>query len=121
MLEDLNWIDLGEGHRYAVMSGKADHYLPASGAVLLPPASEEGYVLIGIIENHPPADGREAWCGGFVSWATMINPSAEEANRPTWQLFRLDPLHLEPSIHCLPAKGGCGSHGWIRSGRWVEA
>lgn len=37
-------------------------------------------------------------------------------NGPDWTLVSMQPLHVEPSIHCIT----CGEHGWIREGKWVQ-
>jgi hypothetical protein len=68
----------------------------------------------GIIEWHRRPDGE--LCGGWVAWWRPPGQSG-----PVWQLVALDPLHLEPSILCSPDKDGCGMHGFIRDGRWVDA
>lgn len=34
----------------------------------------------------------------------------------TWTVTRRDPLSLSPSVHCDPARGGCGMHGFITDG-----
>ncbi|MDE1904822.1 MAG: hypothetical protein KGH75_00035 [Rhodospirillales bacterium] len=34
-----------------------------------------------------------------------------------WTLVDREPLHVEPSIFCVPPKG-CGAHGFIRNGTW---
>lgn len=52
------------------------------------------------------------WCAGGFSW----KQSPTYAPHAVWQLVRLNPLHIEPSIRC-----GCGMHGFIRDGKWVEA
>lgn len=116
--------DLGSGHYFTWLVGDpATH--PTDDARLLD-WDDEGYTLVGIIESHPagPAhDGArvaafdEGMCGGAV----MFVPATGEPERPIWQVVSLVPLHIEPSVHCTPDKGGCGSHGWIRDGRWVEA
>lgn len=34
------------------------------------------------------------------------------------QLIAKEPLHIEASVAC---PGGCGDHGWIRDGKWIDA
>lgn len=75
--------------------------------------------LVGIIDWHLRPDGIR--CGGSVGFCHPTNPSERESQRPTWTVESLDPLTLSPSILCAPDKGGCGSHGFIKQGRWVEA
>ena len=36
----------------------------------------------------------------------------------TWAVEQREPLTLSPSLHCDPARGGCGAHGFVRDGRW---
>lgn len=124
--------DLGSGHSFTwLVADPATH--PTEDARLLhwgddaaPHGSPDhgGDTLVGIIHWHPRPDGQpgdldEGMCGGAVLFVRSTSPS--EAQRPIWELHSLDPLHLEPSILCNAAKGGCGSHGWIRDGRWVPA
>ena len=48
------------------------------------------------------------WCvGGFFYRGN---------HTPLWTLENKDPLTLSPSILC-----GCGHHGFIREGKWVQA
>lgn len=49
------------------------------------------------------------WCIGGFQWAGTTGPN--------WTLVSLEPLHVEPSIHCL----SCREHGFIRNGQWVPA
>lgn len=83
------WYDLGTEHYCAFIT------------------NQDGFV-IGIIENHPTVSGGR--CEGFVGW------DAEYA-RPgkIWNLVKENPLTLSPSIKCTT----CGSHGFIREGKWV--
>lgn len=39
---------------------------------------------------------------------------------PHHRLVSEDPIHIEPSLLCLPGDL-CGLHGFIRDGRWVPA
>lgn len=59
-------------------------------------------------------------CEGGVLFDTPEN-SRPGANQPTWQVHSLDPLHIEPSVFMNPDRGGCGLHGFIRGGRWINA
>lgn len=85
----------------------------------------------GIVEWHYRADrpGEQVLCAGAVMW---WRPEAErgQENKPVWDLVSLDPLDLNPSVHCNPAKPageedparrGCGMHGYIHGGVWTDA
>ncbi len=63
---------------------------------------------VGITEWHKTADG--AWCAGFV-------PFHSYDQQHGWAVESIEPLTLSPSLLCRL----CGSHGFIRDGRWVEA
>lgn len=115
-------IDLGNGHTFTWVVGDADRY-PTEDARLLRWRGEPE-TLIGIIHWHPRGDGKlvdgePVGCGGGVYFVRSTSPA--EAQRPIWQVHTLDPLHIEPSVLCTPDKGGCGSHGFIRAGQWVQA
>lgn len=73
----------------------------------------------GLIHRHPRPDG-QGMCHSFLTFDT---PTARELEpgKPMWTVVSWDPLHLEPSILCTEAKGGCGIHGFIRAGMWVPA
>lgn len=66
----------------------------------------------GIFVMHEHLDGE--LCVGSVNFDLPIN-----AGRVTWQVYSLDPLHLEPSIRQSsgPEMMTC-LHGFIRDGRW---
>lgn len=95
-------IDLGGGHRFTRFSRHGD--------------PEDTWA--GIIVYHPlhPDDQVCAWrgeCSGAVTFELPV--SAAEAG-PKWEVVKLDPLTLSPSLACH-----CGDHGFIREGRWVAA
>lgn len=110
---DMERNELGGGHSFTWMVGD-----PAAH-----PTDDERFLqwrgaldtLVGIIEWHHKPDGTE--CGGAV----MFVKGTGEPERPIWQVESLDPLTIHPSVHCTPDKGGCGSHGWIKQGRWTNA
>jgi hypothetical protein len=37
-----------------------------------------------------------------------------------WTLACPDPITVIPSIHCNAQWGGCGLHGYIRDGKWIN-
>lgn len=110
---DMDRVDLGAGHAYTWLVGDAERY-PTGDARLLRWRGQDE-TLVGIIEWHAKPNGES--CGGMVPF--VLAPG--ENDRPVWRVESLDPLHIEPSVLCSPAKGGCGSHGFIRGGRWVAA
>ncbi len=66
----------------------------------------------GIFEWHRCHDGD--WAPGYVAFR---RPDRTVADLPTWEVVKLRPLTLTPSIACR----SCGNHGWIRNGRWEDA
>lgn len=60
---------------------------------------------IGINEFH--YNKTDGLCGGWVPF---------EGNK-AWTVESWEPLTLSPSLLCT----ACSNHGWIRSGRWVNA
>lgn len=76
----------------------------------------------GVIELHEKADGKI--CGGSVMFALPHGAPAIPRSAgvtPQWRVESLTPLTLSPSVLCSPELGGCGHHGFIREGRWVQA
>ncbi len=66
--------------------------------------------------------------GGGVLWEHDTLPGYEVPrhqvsphNSAKWAVVQREPLTLSPSLHCDPALGGCGAHGFIRDGKWVPA
>lgn len=118
--DDLDWQDLGAGHRFSWVVGDAERY-PADERLVNWRGGAE--TLVGIIEDHERAGEPGRRCGGMLLFLRPLAPSEREAQRPVWELLSLDPLHIEPSVHCVKDEehGGCGSHGYIRGGRWTEA
>ncbi len=64
--------------------------------------------------------------GGGVLWEHDTLPGYQRPRHmvsprdgATWQVVSRDPLTLSPSLHCDPALGGCGAHGFISGGRWA--
>lgn len=139
-------IDIGNEHTFVWMVAKGGYYeVPKQFKNWHAPNEEvsgpkiDHVDLIGIVERHyKPCDtnmphhlgaveghehtkakccpancpGRE-WCGGAVYFTKM----KDKPNAPTWQVESLDPLTISPSILCSE----CGSHGFIRNGRWENA
>lgn len=85
------WTDVGSGHRVQVLAG---------GVVLWEHDCLEGYTN-----------------GSYPIRRHLVSPKDGE----TWETVQADPLTLSPSLHCDPAEGGCGVHGWVRDGRWAGA
>jgi hypothetical protein len=102
--------DLGGGHWSTFVSFREEDHPGAP-------------VPAGLIHWHPKpgTTGRtnRERCGGVIFW--WLPEGDQWRSRPRWDLHALDPIHVEPSLLCTPGKGGCGSHGWIRDGKWAAA
>jgi hypothetical protein len=61
----------------------------------------------GITEYHWTG---EHWCAGFVAFRDYSPDHG-------WDVLSTEPLTLSPSLLCRL----CGSHGFIRDGKWVGA
>src|SRR6266702_940564 len=107
-------VDLGGGHWFQWITGDPERY-PTDDSRFRDWPGSDGRNLVGIIEGHLRPDGRQ--CEGFVSFVRGLS----EPERPTWTVLSLEPLRIDPSVHCVKEKGGCGSHGWIHDGRWTDA
>lgn len=66
--------------------------------------------------------------GGGVLWEHDAQPGywrtrhqVSPVDGATWDVVQQEPLTLSPSLHCDPALGGCGAHGFIREGAWARA
>jgi hypothetical protein len=93
----MNVLDLGSGHRFTFAVNAAGE-------------------RVGGIHDHPAGsdlgkagDGR---CAGSVTFRGFAERGESE-----WDVVQQDPLTLSPSLLCR----ACGSHGWIRSGKWEIA
>lgn len=74
--------------------------------------SQRDGVWVGIYEYHKAPNGN--WCdGGWIPFDVPENSYVPPEKR--WTVVSYDPLHLEPSLLCM----ACGSHGFIREGKWV--
>lgn len=62
---------------------------------------------VGITESHYTGDH---WCTGFVAFK-VYDPGHG------WDVLSMEPLTLSPSLLCRL----CGSHGFIRDSKWVNA
>lgn len=89
-----------------------DDWKPPADAVWLD--EHHAYVIThfegepaGINEFHWTGDH---WCFGFVAFR-HYNPDHY------WDVTSLHPMTLSPSLLCR----ACGSHGFIRDGKWVPA
>ena len=65
----------------------------------------------GGIHRHPRPDG-SGECAGAVTFREFAYDG-----HPVWDVESFDPLTLSPSLLCR----SCGSHGFIRNGKWVES
>lgn len=98
-------IDLGNGHRLVFTSSEYE----ATGEPLTLAQACGG------IHEHPNAkDGPP--CAGYVHFRGRPDRRSGE-NRPAWEIVQDEPLTLSPSLLCRT----CGSHGFIRNGKWVPA
>jgi len=72
----------------------------------------------GLDIEHPDArDPTKRHEGGLLFDLPEIATAMPDSDR--WQVVSWEPLSLTPSVHCDPAEGGCGLHGWITDGRWM--
>ena len=85
-----NTVDLGNGHRIEFTRDN----LGANA---------------GLIHYHPRPDG-QGECAGAITFR------GRGSGQPEWDLVSLEPLTATPSLLC----GICGSHGFIRDGKWVD-
>jgi hypothetical protein len=86
------WHDVGQGHRIQA----------------IPVDDRPGACTI-LWEHDTPA--------GYH----VVRHQVSSASGATWTAAEtplIDDLTLSPSLHCDPAKGGCGMHGFVRAGRW---
>jgi hypothetical protein len=83
------WIEVGAGHRVQLLD---------NGGVLWEHDTPEGY------RN-----------GSYLIRRHEVSP----VDGATWTVVQREPLTLSPSLHCDPAVGGCGAHGFIRDGKWA--
>lgn len=73
----------------------------------------------GLIWTHTRPDGNGTCSSALTFDGDVQRQVSPEA--PRWQIESWEPLTLSPSILCTVSKGGCGRHGFIREGRWVDA
>lgn len=66
--------------------------------------------LLGYARNHPDARKSFVMCDSFI-W---LVPGEGRAVKTVVQA---EPLTLEPSSLCT----ACGSHGYVREGKWIPA
>jgi hypothetical protein len=105
-------IDIGSGFRISYYRWAPDD-LPENRkryGVPLPRVEKAGLIL-----RHPRADGKPTECIGSVQFD--LPETRQALTGAKWKVDSWEPLTLSPSIRCLE----CGAHGYIRSGRWVQA
>lgn len=90
-----NAIYIGEGHRILYADYKGE--------------------VAGINEYHLKADS--TWCSGWIVFKGSAWDKEFSTPITNWDVVQREPLTLSPSILCHT----CGSHGYIRDGRWVPA
>ncbi len=90
-------LDLGSGHRFTFA-------VDASGR------------RVGGIHDHPARQGAGNQGNGRCAGPVMFWGCGER-DEPEWDVVQEDPLTLAPSLLCR----ACGSHGFIREGRWIDA
>lgn len=101
-------VDLGKGHFLAFCCWKCDRDLNPQYADI---PDVERYSGIHI---HPRPDGN-GYCVGSVTFRSESSLKLEPG-RPMWNVECWEPLTLSPSLLCR----SCGSHGFIRNGKWED-
>jgi hypothetical protein len=79
---------------------------------------------VGFIVEHDNPKSPTGRCQGFCYVDTPETARIIPDGRHRWQVLSWEPLTLAPSILCKsrnPDGTECGSHGYIRDGRWVPA
>jgi hypothetical protein len=69
---------------------------------------------IQLLENGGLIWEHDAMPGYWVSRHQVSSVKGE-----VWTVQSLEPLTLNPSLHCAEATGGCGMHGFVVQGRWT--
>lgn len=69
----------------------------------------------GAVYTHKRPDNGED-CLGAITFEGAVQAEVSP-DGPRWTVYNLDPLTLSPSLLCKK----CGSHGFIRDGKWVNA
>ncbi len=123
-------IDIGGGHKLRMTTIEWDEEHLELNPWYRPLAERfgSGPHPYGLIDFHDVKDRPGERHGGGITFNTEITRAYHEVvdararelghavlPHVTWELHSLDPLHVEPSLLC-----GCGSHGFIRAGAWVE-
>lgn len=101
-----------EGDLGTVIDAGGGHYLMPTTCHGHP---EDGWT--GFIEVHPDPKTGKPCRGGLALRGHGHGTRGDGSPRPEWDLVSAEPLTLAPSILCRV----CGSHGFVRSGRWVGA
>lgn len=101
-------LDLGHGHILTYYPWTPNARLHPDHADL--PQVERFSATV----EHTRPDGKAC-----ISGVTFDGPVARQLVPLSglWTVESWEPLTINPSLLC----GGCGDHGWIREGRWVQA
>jgi Family of unknown function (DUF6527) len=97
--QDVNWRPDVDG-----LVELGDHHF-------LMPMYHDGKV-VSFYEWHREGGSGE-WHAGTLP---LQFPGEEKKPGTTWDVESMDPVTLSPSVLC-----DCGVHGFIRSGRWIDA
>ena len=74
------------------------------------------------VDGHriqPVADGKVLWEHDTAPGYRVARHMVSSADGARWTVVAAAPLTLRPSLHCDPARGGCGVHGFVTAGHWA--
>lgn len=123
ILNSKHTINLGSDHFVRFWSWKPNRKLNPQYRKI-PDIEKGGLIVIhrSLIDDKKNGLQKNEFHESMISFDTpevrLVFPQG-----PFWTAVSLDipTLHVEPSLLCDPAKGGCGDHGFIRAGRWLVA
>lgn len=104
-------VDIGSGHQYVWLWRRPFNW-PEERAWN---AATDGLFpddVYCIIEQHQRRDDPDTLCEGEVH----LRHPYDHTVGAVWKVNSWDPLDIDPSVLC-PV---CGSHGYIRSGKWED-